>query len=248
MLDTCYMLDIPTTPQTFDIAVNRILEWCYRDDPVAKIVVTCTAYTLMKAYEDPCIQDALHAADMVTADGMPIVWLQKRLGYTHAERIYGPDLLLALCDTNLRHYFWGGNDGIAPQLVSHLRERYPQLDVAGHYSPPFEPVGKVPQQSVIDRINAAQPDIVWVGLGSPKQDLWAQLYAPHLNAKVIIGVGAAFDFLSLNKPQAPRWMQRNGLEWLFRLINEPRRLGKRYIVYNSKFIGRTLRCYWKDLC
>lgn len=239
------LLSVPTDAQTFDTALNTLQTWA-RDPDGRRYVCTCPVYTLMMCREQPATMSAVAGADMITADGMPIVWLQRRLGYA-AERVYGPDILLALCErglaTGLRHYFWGGQEGVPQKLAQTLTARFPALQIAGTYSPPRAEIGNTPDSEAIQRLNTSDADIVWVGLGSPKQDRWMALHRPYLNAPLLIGVGAAFDMLSGGVRQAPRWMQRTGLEWLFRLMQEPRRLAKRYLVYNPKFVWLVLRQY-----
>ena len=237
------ILDIPVDAQTFDEAVNTLADWAVQ--PQKRYVSTCPVYTLMIARENHWMRQALEGADMVTADGMPLVWLQHRLGCPEAERVYGPDVMRALCEKTanreIRHFFWGGLPGVAEQLAQKLQRAYPGLQIAGLYSPPVEEIGDSPNPAVIERLNNANAQVVWVGLGSPKQDLWMSLYRPVLNAPLLIGVGAAFDFIAGTKPQAPHWMQRSGLEWLFRLSREPGRLWRRYLIYNSRFILAVLR-------
>lgn len=232
------------TVQAFSHAVHTLMTWA--QEPALRYVCTCNAYTSVLAHEQPALLDALNHADMVTADGMPLVWLQRRKGHAHAERVYGPDILLALCERTqqrpIKHYFYGAEDGIAEQLAARLQSEYPDLQVAGYESPP-----QLPDESLavdpqtVARLNASGAAIIWVGLGTPKQDLWMAAYRPHLQAPLLIGVGAAFDFLSGNKAQAPRWMQRRGLEWLFRLLSEPQRLWRRYLVYNTRFLWLVAR-------
>lgn len=193
-----------------------------------------------------CQQDAellrIHnEAGLVTPDGMPLVWLSRRRGHAATERVYGPDLMLAACrrslDTGHRHFFYGGAEGVPELLAKNLARRFPGLQVCGTYSPPFRPLTGPEEAAVADRINAVRPDIVWVGLSTPKQERWMASQRPRLEAPVLIGVGAAFDFHAGLKPQAPRWMQRSGLEWLYRMLSEPKRLGPRYLVNNPRFIG-----------
>jgi N-acetylglucosaminyldiphosphoundecaprenol N-acetyl-beta-D-mannosaminyltransferase len=171
---------------------------------------------------------------------MPLVWLGLLHGHRDVSRVYGPDLMLALCDrsqaTGTRHFFYGGAPGVADLLVRRLKARYPDLAVAGTHSPPYRPADAEEDRNVLDAINAAAPDIVWVGLGTPKQDYWVSRHRGRLKAPVLIAIGAAFDFHAGLMPQAPRWMQRSGLEWLFRLLHEPRRLAFRYLVYNPLFV------------
>lgn len=210
------------------------------DQPV--VVSTCTVYTLMKAREDARVDAALRRADLLVADGMPLVWLQRRRGYPAAERIYGPDLMIRLCAPGdhappLRHFLYGGQPGVAERLTERLRQSNPKIEICGSLSPPYRPdIATTVDPAAVEQINASGANVVWVGLGSPKQDVWMHTYRQHLDAHLLIGVGAAFDFLSGSKPQAPRWMRRSGLEWLFRLVTEPRRLWRRYLIYNARFL------------
>ncbi len=237
----CKIFDLQTDAQTLQIATNTIVDWASQSNQ-KYYVSACTVYGLMKSQENHNILEAFNGADMVIADGMPIRWLQRVSGFQNAERVYGPDLLLGVCKATqqrpIRHFFWGGLPDVADQLAAQLHQQFSGLQIAGVHSPPVEELPSEPHKEVVAHLNASQADIVWVGLGSPKQDLWMQLYRPHLEAPVLIGVGAAFDFLSGNKRQAPRIVQRLGLEWLFRLLQEPRRLWKRYLVYNTKFVCR----------
>jgi N-acetylglucosaminyldiphosphoundecaprenol N-acetyl-beta-D-mannosaminyltransferase len=171
---------------------------------------------------------------------MPVVWLGRRQGHPEVARTYGPDLMTRLCATEdgrgLRHFFYGGTADVCARLVHRLKEKFPDIIVAGTFAPEYMPRAEAVSGRVKNLINAARPDILWVALGSPKQDFWMQINRPLLDAPVMIGVGAAFDFLAGVKPQAPRWMQRSGLEWLFRLCSEPKRLWKRYLIGNTLFI------------
>jgi N-acetylglucosaminyldiphosphoundecaprenol N-acetyl-beta-D-mannosaminyltransferase len=201
---------------------------------------TCPVYTLMQAYERPEVRAALEAADWVTPDGMPIVWALRLLGARGVTRVYGPDLLLALSAISaargFSQYYLGGAPGVADALGETLRERYPGLVVAGTYCPPFRALEEAEELAMLDGINASGAQMVWVGLGSPKQDLWMARYRPQLAAPLLVGVGAAFDFLTGRQRQAPPWMRRAGLEWLFRLGSDPRRLWRRYLISNPKFV------------
>jgi N-acetylglucosaminyldiphosphoundecaprenol N-acetyl-beta-D-mannosaminyltransferase len=140
-----------------------------------------------------------------------------------------------------RHYFYGGSPEVVERLVSRLTKRYPGLVVAGHRSPPFRPMSEEEDAADVAAINEATPDYVWVGLGMPKQEKWMASHVGKIHATALIGVGAAFDFHAGTKPRAPRWMQRSGFEWLFRLVSEPRRLAHRYLIDNSIFVACTLR-------
>lgn len=238
------LLGVNTHAQTFDHAITTLVSWA-SDASGRRYVCTCPVYTLMMCREKPDVMRAVNGADMVTADGMPIVWLQRRTGAPQAERVYGPDVLDALCKatagTGVSHYFYGGSPEVVGAMIDKLRARLPGLTVAGSFSPPIAPLGAAPDPEHIARLNDSGADIVWVGLGSPKQDLWMAQYRPQLHAPLLIAVGAAFDMAAGAKRQAPRWMQRGGVEWLFRLLQEPRRLARRYLVYNPKFILLAMR-------
>jgi N-acetylglucosaminyldiphosphoundecaprenol N-acetyl-beta-D-mannosaminyltransferase len=188
---------------------------------------------VMESRRDPELRAIHNRAGMVTPDGMPLVFLCRRLGHPGTERVYGPDLLLAACarslETGWRHYFFGGAEGVPEQLADNLRRRFPGLLVAGTYSPPFRALTPEEDDAVVERIGAARPDLVWVGLSTPKQERWMAAHVGRVAAPVLIGVGAAFDFHAGRKRQAPGWMQRGGLEWMYRLGQEPRRLGPRYL-------------------
>jgi len=222
-------------------AVEFISAWI--NDRKRHYVNVCTVHTIMECLSDPELQLIINRSGMATPDGMPLVWLSHLHGFQRTERVYGPDLMLAVCahsiERGYRHYFYGGVEGVAEKLSQNLSARFPGLQIAGFYSPPFRPPGAIEESRTIDRINAAKPDIVWVGLGTPKQDYWVAKHRSVLDASVIIAVGAAFDFHTNRIPQAPKWMQHNGLEWVFRMLVEPRRLAYRYIVYNPLFIMHT---------
>lgn len=193
--------------------------------------------TLVDCQRNRAYREVVNAADMVTPDGMPVVWLARQQGYPTVSRTYGPDLMAELCRRpGLRHYFWGATPQTLALLKEHLEKDFPGIAIAGMTSPPFRPQAQAEERPVVEAINVTQPDILWVGLGSPKQDFWMKFNRSQINAPVMVGVGAAFDFLAGTKPQAPVWMQRSGLEWLFRLACEPRRLWKRYLIGNSLFI------------
>ncbi len=196
--------------------------------------------TIVAAADDPRYRRVVNNAEIVTPDGMPLVWLGKARGSRMIARTYGPDLLLALCGYGLKrrftHFFFGSTPEVCGRLADNLKKKFPGIGIAGILAPPFGAFTEEQNRRMVDVINKASPDILWVGLGSPRQDFWMAENRSALEAPVMIGVGAAFDFLSGEKRQAPCWMQRSGLEWLFRLMSEPRRLGKRYIVGNTKFL------------
>ena len=207
--------------------------------------------TLVDCQRDGQYREVVNRAGMVTPDGMPVVWLGKSKGSRTIERTYGPDLLAAVCENGgkkgYRHFFYGGTSETLDRLQEKLKIKAPDLNVVGKISPEFMPQARRASKEIIESINQARPDILWVGLGSPKQDFWMSMHRGLLDVPVIIGVGAAFDFLSGVKPQAPVWMQRGGLEWAFRLWHEPRRLWRPYLIGNSVFVYYVCRQFFKDI-
>lgn len=199
-----------------------------------------TAHGLTEAQSDPDLRRIYNESWLTTPDGMPLVWL----GPPGVERVYGPDLMLAVCDAGrpaeLRHYFFGGAPGVAEILTAKLCARFPGLNVVGSFTPPFRPLEPAEFAAFQSDVTRLRPDVVWVGIGSPKQEKFMAAHWRELDTGVLIGVGAAFDFHSGRVRQAPRWMQRSGLEWAFRLCTEPRRLGPRYLKTNPLFALRVL--------
>ena len=217
--------------------VLAILEqWLHQRDR-CRTVAFNGMHGMMEARRDPAYRAMMNAADLIVPDGMPLVWLGRVRGMALRRRVYGPELMLSLCErtSGYRHFFFGGAPGVSDQLASALKNKIPGLQVAGTYSPPFRPLTELEDEEVVAELNRASPDVVWVGLGTPKQERWMYEHRDRLNAAVLLGVGAAFDFHSGTKKQAPGWMRERGLEWLFRLLQEPRRLGRRYLVYGPKF-------------
>lgn len=210
-----------------------------------KYVCVVPVSVIMVCQDNDDYKDIVNKAQLATPDGMPVVWLGRLKGHKNVRRTYGPDLMLYLCDKGqsrgYRHYFYGATAQVCEKLEKRLKERFPRMNVVGKYSPPLSDECVVESPDVMDRINQAGPDILWVALGSPKQDFWMHKHRDKLEVPVMIGVGAAFDFLSGEKKQAPKWMQKAGLEWFFRLLCEPRRLWKRYLIGNSRFLFLILR-------
>lgn len=205
----------------------------------------CTVHEVVAGIDDPELQAVVNQAWLTTPDGMPLVWWGRRKYGLPVSRVYGPDLLEAVMShashRGTRHFFFGGTSEAATQrLVQKLRVRYPESLMVGAMTPSFQPLDPAEEDAVVQAINASGADVVWVGLGGKKQLMWMKRYRRRLDASLIVGVGAAFDFVAGIKRQAPRWMQRAGLEWLFRLLSEPRRLWRRYFVCNTRFILHTL--------
>jgi len=233
------ILGVGITPVNLTRAVAMLERW--RDEGRREYVCCVSVHGLVEAQRDPTVRCALNHAALSVEDGMPLVWWCRRSGFADAGRVAGSDLLTAMCKRGHRHYFYGGSPAVCDNLIARLEQRFPGLVVAGYRSPPFRPLTAEEDAADIAAINEAHPDFVWIGLGMPKQEKWMAQRVGKINAAALIGVGAAFDFLSGEKPRAPLWMQRSGVEWVFRLISEPRRLAHRYLVYNSIFIARAFQ-------
>jgi len=222
----------------------RTLDWIDAAVQLGAREYLCVAavHTVMESREDDALRAAVDGAAFTVPDGQPLAWALRKLGHEIDARVYGPDLMERACaraaSSGQRFYLYGGRDEKAlAQLAANLLGRHPQLRLAGGYSPPHRELSEQELDEIAARINAAQPDVVWVGIGVPKQEKWMAAMRDRLNAPVLIGVGAAFDFHAGLVPQAPAWMQRRGLEWLFRLAQEPRRLWKRYARHNPRFVA-----------
>ena len=199
---------------------------------------------VMESQRDDRLRQIHNAAGMVVPDGMPLVYLSRLSGHTHTTRVYGPDLMETVCRNSVasgrRHFFYGTTEATLEQLCDRLRCRFPGIQIAGTYSPPFRELTDEERGEIAVRINRCAPDIVWVGLSTPKQERWMADFRDRLAAPVLIGVGAAFAFHAGVLKQAPRWLQPLCLEWAFRLLVEPRRLWRRYLINNPQFLLLTL--------
>lgn len=206
-----------------------------------RIYICCTpASSLVYARDDDALASALADADIVTPDGMGVVHAARLLGEKITDRVYGPDLMEFHCDVAAREgtpiFLYGGFDDAAlDALRARLAQRYPDIQIAGAWSPPHRELTSEETDAAVAQINASGAKVVWVGIGSPKQELWMQSLRPRLDAPVLVGVGAAFDFLAGRVSQAPRWMQKASLEWLYRIGQDPIRLGKRYLLTLPRF-------------
>jgi N-acetylglucosaminyldiphosphoundecaprenol N-acetyl-beta-D-mannosaminyltransferase len=197
---------------------------------------------VIEAQRDHRFKAILNRAFMVTPDGMPTVWVGRVQGHRHMDRVYGPDMMIEVCRRSVgkgyTHFLYGGNEGVAQDLAKALRARFPGIRIVGTYTPPFRPLSRDEEVDLIAQIEEAKPDVFWVGLSTPKQERFMNALIGRLNVKVMIGVGAAFDIHTGRTKDAPLWMQKSGLHWLFRLLQEPRRLARRYLINNPLFIYR----------
>lgn len=248
------MLETVTLLGTRVSVINLDKAFCWIVDQVKQqsktYVCVAPVATLVDGKKDKSYQDIVNKAGMVTPDGMPVVWLARLKGARHIERTYGPDLMRVVCDqgrvAGLKHFIYGATDATLMQLAKELVKLYPGVRIVGSYAPAYKSEVQVESQEIINQINASGADIVWVALGSPKQDRWMAMHRVLLKPPVIIGIGAAVDFIAGTKLQAPRWMQVSGLEWLFRLMCEPKRLWKRYLVGNVLFIYFVIEDLFRD--
>ncbi len=232
------ILGVGVSAVNMDQALERIRGWVGARE--RHYVCVCPVHSIMECRRSDEVRQIFNAAGMVTPDGMPVVWVARRSGFPHVRRVYGPDLMLAELEQSEllghRHFFYGGGRGVAERLAAAMRKRFPRVTIAGVVEPPFAPLDELCTPQTADLINGAQPDVVWVGMSSPKQDRWMARMRGLLEAPVLIAVGAAFDFHSGAVKQAPVWMQRSGLEWAYRLGTDPARLWRRYLIDNPWFL------------
>lgn len=230
------ILGIGVDATSYEDATTRVIGWASRGE--SRYVCLGVVASLMEARESVKYRETLEAADLVTPDGMPLVWMLRGLGARPASRVYGPDLTLAVLSAaqaaGLAVGFYGSTEQVLSRLIEKLRWRFPKLDVAFQQAPPFRAISPEEDDDVVRAMSRSGVRILFVGLGGAKQDLWMAEHRGRVPS-VMLGVGAAFDFLAGTKPQAPRWMQNLGLEWMFRLATEPRRLWKRYLRHNPRF-------------
>jgi len=234
------VLDVPLALTDYERALDWIDAAVAAD--VREYVCVAAVHTVMESRDDDALRRAVDGAAFTVPDGQPLAWALRALGHDIDTRVYGPELMARACaraaGSGQRHYLYGGRDQSALfKLTLRLRQRFPGLRIVGGYSPPFRELSEAELDAIAADINRARPDVVWVGIGVPKQEKWMAAMRDRLDAPVLIGVGAAFDFHAGLVPQAPPWMQRNGLEWLFRLKQEPRRLWKRYARHNPRFVA-----------
>jgi N-acetylglucosaminyldiphosphoundecaprenol N-acetyl-beta-D-mannosaminyltransferase len=238
------ILGIPITLTDYDGAMDVMDSMIERRE--AGFVCATPVHAVMVAQNDPEMHDALLRSTMNVPDGMPVVWAANMLGEDLPDRVYGPELMLRYNDRcaerGHRVWLYGGRDqGSLVQLALGMRRRHPGIQIVGGYSPPFRSLSDAEEDSLVEQINSSRADMLWVGIGVPKQEKWMARMAERLNVPVMCGVGAAFDFHAGRISQAPRWMQERGLEWTYRIAQEPRRLLPRYLYFNPKFLASFTR-------
>jgi N-acetylglucosaminyldiphosphoundecaprenol N-acetyl-beta-D-mannosaminyltransferase len=237
------VLGVGISAVNMTMARDEITRWIETGEP--HYVCVTGVHGVMESQRDPELLAIHNASGLTTPDGMPMVWAGHRAGADWMSRVYGPDLMLSVLERAAERgwssFLYGGAEGTPELLADRLSTRFPGLAIAGVYSPPFRPLTTDEDAKIVTRINATGADLVWVGLSTPKQERWMAAHLGRLRAPVIVGVGAAFDIHAGLIQQAPVWMQKNGLEWFFRLTKEPRRLWKRYFQSNPAFVARILR-------
>ena len=243
------ILGVRVDATSYQHATEQIINWA--SSGPARYVSLCTVNQIMEARDSPAYAQIMREADLVTSDGMPLVWLLRRLGIPGATRVYGPDLMPLVLHAAARQGvpvgFYGGSTTVLNRLVHLARNQFRDLQIAYAEAPPFRAVTPEEDECSVRSLNASGARILFVGIGSPKQERWMHAHRDRVHC-VMIGVGAAFDFLTGAKSQAPSWMQRNGLEWLFRLLSEPARLWRRYLLQNPRFVALvTSELTWRAL-
>jgi len=231
------VIDINVNETSYDVATNQIQTWAAFNQ--GRYICIANVHVLMEAHDSTDFRNIVNTADLVTPDGLPLVWMMRLKGGRSQQRVYGPTLMLHVLDAaaqnNIPVGFYGGAPDVLDALINHMKLRYEGLNVAFCWSPPFRSMSPEEDSILLKRINQSGVRILFVGLGCPKQEIWMFEHREKIGA-VMLGVGAAFDFHAGAKPQAPAWMQNIGLEWLFRLFMEPRRLWRRYLYHNPRFI------------
>lgn len=233
------VLGVRVSAVDIPVAIGEIDRWIrQRHQSYATLT---GVHGIMESVRHEEIRRAHNAAGLVLPDGMPLVWLLWQAGFKFADRVYGPDLMLAFFnnfqEASYRHFLYGAKSRTLELVRANLVRKFPAVKIVGAHAPPFRSAGADEDEAVIEGINASGADIIWVGLSTPKQELWMARHRDRLTAPVLIGVGAAFDFHAQLQRQAPRWLQRAGLEWVFRTAMEPRRLAKRYLRNNPAFLA-----------
>jgi N-acetylglucosaminyldiphosphoundecaprenol N-acetyl-beta-D-mannosaminyltransferase len=234
---TNYILGMRVDPTSYDEALRKIHDWQVNREP--RTICAANVHMTMIAYDSPKFRKIINSADLITPDGMPLVWTLRLKGFKNQERVYGPTLtqkmLPLLEENNVPIGFYGSSPKVLEKLQNSVFQKYPNISIVYAYSPPFRKLEPHEEKSIIEEINNSGVRVLFVGLGCPKQEIWMHEHKERIDA-VMLGVGAAFDFIAGVKPQAPNWIQSIGMEWFYRLLSEPKRLWKRYLYYNPRFI------------
>ena len=232
------ILGVGVSAVSMETALGLTEQWL-EGDSHGYVCVT-GVHGIIEAQDDERFRTILNKSFLTTPDGMPTVWLGHLHGFKNMTRVYGPDYMLGLCErsvsTGRRHFLYGGKEGVAEELCSVLTKRFPGLQIVGTYSPPFRPLNDKEELALRERLDELSPDVLWCGLSTPKQERFMAAYGERLPVKLMVGVGAAFDLLSGNLGEAPDWMKASGLQWLYRLLKEPKRLWRRYCINNPRFL------------
>ena len=235
------ILGVGVSAVSMEMALRQTETWL--DGKQRSYVCVTGVHGIIEAQDDDSFRTILNESFLTTPDGMPTVWLGHIHGFSAMTRVYGPDYMLELCArsvaTGRRHFLYGGKRGVAEELSAALIKQFPGLQIVGTYCPPFRPLDDLEESDLRKRLEDLRPDVLWVGLSTPKQERFMAAYCERLPVKLMVGVGAAFDLLSGNLSEAPNWMKRSGLQWLYRLIKEPRRLWRRYLINNPRFLWLT---------
>jgi N-acetylglucosaminyldiphosphoundecaprenol N-acetyl-beta-D-mannosaminyltransferase len=243
VIDRVDILGVHVSAIDSAMALVEIERWI--DAREQHYVCVTGVHGVMESQRDPELRAIHNRSGLTTPDGMPMVWAGHRAGASWMKRVYGPDLMLAVlarsAERGWTNYLYGGKEGVPEVLASRLAARFPGLRIVGSHSPPFRTLTPEEDEAIVERINAANPDFVWIGLSTPKQERWMAAHVGRLRAPALLGVGAAFDIHAGTLRQAPPWMQRSGLEWAYRLYREPRRLWRRYFSNNPRFVLGIIR-------
>jgi N-acetylglucosaminyldiphosphoundecaprenol N-acetyl-beta-D-mannosaminyltransferase len=231
------VVGLPIDVLDWDQTISCIFEWARRRE--SRTVCVCDVHSVVRARRDNAHAEAILSADLVTPDGAPVAWMLRRKGHRGQQRISGPDLMWACCrmaaEAGTEMFLYGATPNTLRHLEQRLRQDFPGINIVGAISPPFRNLSAEEDAAIVDQINSSAARIVWVGLGCPKQEAWMKAHHHRIHA-VMVGVGAAFDFHAGVVKRAPPWMRRSGFEWFHRILQDPRRLAKRYLVSNTTFL------------
>jgi len=246
--ESVHILGVEISAVNMDSAVETILEWVHKGEK--HYVCVRDVHGVMKCQSDKVLNDIHQGSGLTVPDGMPLVWLGKIYGFSRMSRVYGPDLMMEICRRSVpkryNHFLYGGDIGVAEQLRKRLEDRFPGIQIVGTYMPPFRPLNPNEEKELEEQVRAVKPDLFWVGMSTPKQEYFMGSYLSRIEAKVMIGVGAAFDIHTGRTRDAPRLVKAVGMQWLYRLCQEPRRLWKRYLYSNPAFIYKIAQQLLRD--